>query len=278
MLKVVGHEDLKSRFEPDIPFNLVFVGPVGIGKKRLATYIAQRHAKVFDILLLEPLVERDKPLKAVSISQIREAVRFVSKRPFGSKYKIVVIDSPMTPEAEQALLRVLEEANARSRFILTTSGALPLTILSRCVKVQVAPLSDAEVLEVLEMLGFTSDSSKVAARLAGGSVAAALDNLQNAERRRIVLSVLQMMIARSIAGVLPVIRKFDQLEVDECINWFQDLLLVPFGRMSFYTRKELSIGASLSSEDVDKYLKLLKLPMKPSLKFLYLTIRMLESR
>jgi DNA polymerase III delta prime subunit len=280
MIHVIGHEIVKKRFQNSLPFNLVLVGPVGIGKKRLASWIALQHAISFDILALEPVKsDKDEKEKGVGIGQIRAVGKFVSTRPYGSNYKIIVIDAGgMTDAAAQALLRMLEEAHPRVRFILTTSGSLPLTILSRCVKVQVSPLSDVEVLEVLEMLGFTSDASKIAAKLAGGSVAAALDHLQNAERRRSVLSVLQLMITRRIAGVLPVVRTFTEAEVTEAINWFSDLLLAPFGRTSFYTMKELAIGVSLSPEDIDKYLKLLRTPLKPSLKFAYMAVKMLEDK
>lgn len=279
-LRVVGHAFIKARFDENLPFNLVLVGPAGIGKQRLALYLAQRHATKFDTLVIGPAkASKDDMEKSVGIKQIREAGLFVAKRPFGSKFKIVVIDATrMTEAAAQALLRVLEDAHPRVRFIITTSGVLPLTILSRCAKVQVPLLSDVEVLEVLEMLGFTSDMAKTAAQLSKGSVAVALEHMNNAERRRAVLSVLQMIVGRKITAVLPIIRKWGEAEIVECVHWFEDLTLAPFGRMSSYTKRELAIGSAFTSDDVDKYLKLLRTPMKPSLKIMYFAIRVLESR
>jgi hypothetical protein len=77
--------------------------------------------------------------------------------------------------------------------------------------------------------------------------------------------------------VFPAVRKWTEAEIGECISFFEDLTLVPFGRMSSYTKRELAIGASFTPEDIDKYLKLLKTPMRPSLKMMYLAIRLVES-
>lgn len=274
-LKVIGHEAIQQRFADDIPLNLLLVGPPGIGKHRLALSIAQTFAKSYDIMVLEQ-GEDGKPL---SIGQIRDVAPFVAKRPFGSKYKIVIIDATaMTDAAAQALLRMLEESNDRTRFILSTSGALPLTILSRCAKVQVAPLTDDEVLQVLEMMGWSGDLANIAARLSKGSVETALAHINNADRRRRILSVIQLLMQRKISAVLPAVRKWGEADIVEITRWFEDLLLVPFGIMSSYTYKELSLGASFTADDVEKYLKLLRTPMRPSLKMTYLAIRILEAR
>jgi len=276
-LHVVGHKAIIERFHAGLPFNIVLVGPSGIGKKRLASYIAQQLAEPFDILALEPETSHKGNKKPVSINQVRECGKFISTHPFASPYKIVTIDAQLiTDEALQALLRMLEESPDRVRFILYTSETLPLTILSRCAKVQVSPLSHNEVLEVLEKLGFTSDMAKVSAQLSKGSVEVALSHINDAERRRTVLTVMQLIINKKIPGVLVAVRKWKEAEINECIKWFEDLLLAPYGRTSSYTHKELAIGASFAPEDINRYLKLLNTPMRPSLKMSYMAIRVLE--
>ena len=277
-LHVIGHETIKERFAAALPFNIILVGPSGVGKRRLAAYLAQRFARPFDILSLEPEEDDKGKKKAVNVKQVRSCKKFVATRPFASPCKIVVINATLiTNEAVQALLRMLEESSDRVRFIIHTSGVLPLTILSRCVKVQVAPLSNNEVLEVLEMLGFTSDMAKVSASLSKGSVEIALSHMNDSELRRKVLSVVQLMVHKKLPGILVAVRKWGEAEIGECTKWFEDLLLAPFGRTSSYTHKELAIGVAFTAEDIDRYLKLLHTPMKPSLKMAYIAIRVMET-
>jgi hypothetical protein len=108
-------------------------------------------------------------------------------------------------------------------------------------------------------------------------VATALAHINNSERRRKVLSVLQLVLSRKITAVIPAVRKWEEADIVETAKWFEDLLLIPFGIMSSYTYKELSLGSSFTPEEVEKYLKLLRTPMRPSLKMTYLAIRVLES-
>ena len=278
MITVIGHDEIKARFTNELPLNVLLFGPEGVGKRRLALYIAQCHAKPFDILTLEP-EETEQRKKSISISLIREAGKFIAKKPFGSKFKIVTIDcSHITNEASQAMLRMLEDPPPRTRFVLSTSGTLPLTILSRCSKVQVSPLSDDEVYAILEIQGFAGDLAKVASRLSKGSVSTALEHMNNSERRRVVLSVIQFIVQRKVGNVLTAVRKWEEAEIQETIKWFEDLTLMPFGRMSSYTYKELSLGKSFTPDGVEKYIRLLRTPMKPSLKMAYLAIRVMEEK
>jgi hypothetical protein len=89
---------------------------------------------------------------------------------------------------------------------------------------------------------------------------------------------MQLLLQRKISAVLPAVRKWTEADIVEVTHWFEDLLLVPYGIMSSYTYKELSLGASFTAEDVEKYLRLLRTPMRPSLKMTYLAIRVMESR
>ena len=272
-LKVIGHVDIQQRFSADIPFNLLLVGPPGVGKHRLALSIAQQFSNSYDIMILEP--SKGAP---VSIGQVREAGKFISTHPFGSRYKIVIIDATgIADSSVQALLRMLEEPPERVRFIITTSGQLPLTIFSRCAKVQVSPLSDAEVLQILELLGFSGDLAAIAARLSKGSVETALAHINNSERRRKVLSVLQLILERKLGAVIPSVRKWSESDIVEVTKWFEDLLLAPYGVMSSYTHAELALGKSFTPEEANTYIRLLKTPMKASLKMTYFAIRILEN-
>ncbi len=74
--------------------------------------------------------------RSIKIEQIHEFIRKTQFKPFGSPYKIgVIIQSEMmTQEAQNAILKTLEEPPQNTFLFLTTSntGLLLPTIVSRC--------------------------------------------------------------------------------------------------------------------------------------------------
>lgn len=74
--------------------------------------------------------------KTIKIDQIHEFIRKTQLRPFNSKYKVGVIISSekMTKEAQNALLKTLEEPADNTFLLLTTANPKKLlpTIISRC--------------------------------------------------------------------------------------------------------------------------------------------------
>ena len=91
----------------------------------------------------------------IKIDQIRELQEFVALKPTG-KFKVIIIDQAgkMNPQAQNALLKTLEEPPPGTLFILisTTKGELLPTIVSRCQVLEFKPLKPQEVREVLKRL------------------------------------------------------------------------------------------------------------------------------
>lgn len=75
-----------------------------------------------------------------SIEKIREISVFLSKKPYSHLNKVVIIQNvdKLQNEAQNALLKILEEPGKENYFILTTNlpGKINSTILSRCHKIQ----------------------------------------------------------------------------------------------------------------------------------------------
>lgn len=76
------------------------------------------------------------------IEEIRQLQRELNQKPFNSKAKVALIpeSSRLTPEAQNALLKTLEEPPGRSYIILTAkdpSLLLP-TVVSRCAPISLA--------------------------------------------------------------------------------------------------------------------------------------------
>jgi DNA polymerase III subunit delta' len=151
--RIVGHSEAAKRLLGAIENNnlhhaMLFVGPSGIGKKKLALALAQallceRSAKACgncpnclrvenkhheSLLLVEP---EKSPIK---IEQSREIVEYLNLRSLGAR-RIIILDEAhwLNPQAANALLKVYEEPPAGTHFFLITSSLASIvsTIRSR---------------------------------------------------------------------------------------------------------------------------------------------------
>jgi DNA polymerase-3 subunit delta' len=198
-----------------LPPSLIFAGPAGIGKRMTATALAQAlncerpidypessgpgdantsvltgkdacgvcasckriargvHA---DILVLEP-----GDSGSIKVDQVREAIDRTAYRPFEGKRRLVIVDEAdaMIPEAQNALLKTLEEPPPASVFALITSrpDVLLPTVRSRCQRLRFGPLAPADVAAVL-MRDHDVDAAAAhaAAAASDGSIGRALDS------------------------------------------------------------------------------------------------------
>ncbi len=122
-----------------------------------------------------------------SVRQVSEELHSVlSLHPALGGYHVAVIvqADAMREPAANALLKLLEEPEARTVLILTTSRTdrlLP-TVLSRCQRVRFGLLDEETVARALEeRQGTDRESARLYARMAGGSYSAAVDLLASSE-------------------------------------------------------------------------------------------------
>ncbi len=154
-----------------IPNALLFSGNESTGKKQAAFLFAKgcnclNHksfgcteciscAKIEagshpDILLID--LEKDK--KNISIAQVRNMGSRICSRPNEAKFRMVLIlhADKMNIQAQNALLKMLEEPPDKTFFILSSTQEMKLlpTIHSRCRKVRFKPLSEAFIATYLK--------------------------------------------------------------------------------------------------------------------------------
>lgn len=123
--------------------------------------------------------------KATKVAEVRELIRWVSLKAMGGGWRVAVLLEldQMGAPASNALLKTLEEPPPSTTFILTTSSlsaTLP-TVRSRCQKIPLSPLSEAQVTEILTLgHGVAAEEAHAMARAAQGSPGRALELTEGA--------------------------------------------------------------------------------------------------
>jgi DNA polymerase-3 subunit delta' len=199
---------LKSAYLADrLPHGLIFAGPTGVGKATTARALAAlflcerprqaaacgqcESCRVFGagnhpdyhVITKELIRYHDKTGKSkgidLSIHVIRPEVIDPAGRKAGmGRGKVFVIEQAdlMNPQAQNALLKTLEEPAGRTIIILLTDqpGSLLATIRSRCQMVRFSALGDEFVRQGLATRGIDPKLAARAADLSRGSLGVAL--------------------------------------------------------------------------------------------------------
>jgi DNA polymerase-3 subunit delta' len=205
---VFGHRRLidllaRSVERGTLPPSIIFAGPAGIGKRRVALAAAQalnclspvtlddrqsiadacgvcaacrRIARGVhpDVLVVEP-----GDTGNIKIEQVREIVDRAAYRPFEGRRRVVIVDDAdaLMPAAQNALLKTLEEPPPSSVFVLVTArpDTLLPTVQSRCPRLRFRPLGEDDVAAALVALGRDAAEARALAATANGSIGQALE-------------------------------------------------------------------------------------------------------
>ena len=110
--------------------------------------------------------------KAISCEQIRDVEATVALAPYEGRKRVVVIDpaEEMSPGAQNAFLKTLEEPPPHVVFVLVTADADRLleTVRSRCRRIDFALVAATEIEAGLIDRGTAAEQAPVLARLASG--------------------------------------------------------------------------------------------------------------
>jgi DNA polymerase III subunit delta' len=185
----------------------LLVGPPGLGQRAIARGFATLllcpdggcgHCQVCRRVLsgVHPdLVEVERVGAALSVDDAAEVVRLAQRRPLEATRQVLVISDLHTARlAAPVLLKTLEEPAGDSVFVLLADfvPAELATVASRCVRVELAPLSPEVLAETLRREGVEPERADEAARAAAGSIERArliAGDAHLAERRALWRSV-----------------------------------------------------------------------------------------
>lgn len=154
---ILGHKDILESLQQlalagRLSHGYLFWGADGVGKKPIACALAASledngpqdiHAST-DSFIVEPHAE-----EAIGIDAIREVRMKLSQMPLRAKRRVAIIDRAdrMTPEAQNALLKIAEEPFSHALIILIATdpqNILP-TLQSRLQKIYFAPLAQGDI-------------------------------------------------------------------------------------------------------------------------------------
>jgi hypothetical protein len=137
------------KFIKSPPSSILILGNPGSGKLKFAQALAQQLLKTDNLENYPYFVHVRKPedRSEISIEASRQITRFLRLKTPGSgdiKRVILIEDAHfMSDEAQNSLLKIIEEPNDDTVFILTATqtSSLLSTIISRCQLLQLPPVS-----------------------------------------------------------------------------------------------------------------------------------------
>lgn len=120
--------------------------------------------------------------KQIGVDRVREVIQKTSQHAFGDGWRVVLIEpvEKMTPQAQNALLKSLEEPLARVVFLLMTHELTATlgTIASRCVRVKLSPWPDERLREALLEAGYPPERVTDVLPRSAGNIGQALELLK----------------------------------------------------------------------------------------------------
>lgn len=169
----------------------LFSGPPGVGRRALALRFVQalicpqppapgqpcRECRSCQQIERQQhpdlsIVQSEQEGMMLKVDQVRELQRGIVLAPFQSRYRVALLlrFQEANPNAQNALLKTLEEAPERAILLLTadTPESLLPTIVSRCEVLRLRPLPLETVQASLRARGIPAERAELAAHISGG--------------------------------------------------------------------------------------------------------------
>lgn len=142
---------------PDLP-HMLFSGPAGVGKTTAALCIAMELLGDDwrkNTLSLNASDERGIKMVRERVKEFAASIKLASDKEFG-RPKIIILDEAdeMTPEAQTALRRIIEDSSSTTRFIIVCNYLSQIIepIQSRCVVFRFTRLPKDDVVDHLKKI------------------------------------------------------------------------------------------------------------------------------
>lgn len=309
---IYGHNDIKEHLQKCIELKKVshayiFNGGLGAGKKTIAALFAKAlqceegkaqpcgkcHSCIQADSKNQPdiiWVEHEK-VGSIGVDDIREQlIGDIQIKPYHSRYKIYIVDEAekLTVQAQNTLLKTIEEPPEYGIIILLTTNAdiFLQTVLSRCVRIDFKPISDALVEQFIkEHYSISNYEMQFAAAFAQGNIGRAITAIDSPDFGKLkdsVLKVVKYAKEMSTTQILAEVKNImnDKNNIDDYLDliamWYRDVLLFKStnnANMVIFKEELLLIKAHsseysyLALEDILNAIDKVKIRLKANVKF-----------
>ena len=222
---IIGNKEIRNYLSNSVVKNTVsqsylFVGTEGIGKVLIAKEFAKKllciddkdrnckckSCKSFDGSNHPDFSIINEDETTIKIEKIRDLTSKVIEQPIISNKKVYIINhaDKMTVEAQNCLLKTLEEPPEFAVIILTTSNlnSILTTIKSRCMKINFMDIPNEQLKKyAIESLEYSQVSDNLLNSF-NGSIGKALLQKQNQEKFQNVENIVNNLETKDIIDIL----------------------------------------------------------------------------
>ncbi len=176
----------------------------------------------------------------IGVDEIRDQINNdIDIKPYSSRYKIYIVpdSEKMTIQAQNALLKTIEEPPEYAIIILLTTNADTFlqTILSRCVLLNIRPVKEETIKnQLMSEYGVSDYEAKVATAFANGNPGKAIKLATSEDFKDLKKQVVETMISLErggmdvVASAVKTAGDFKK-QINEYFNlmriWFRDVLI-----------------------------------------------------
>ncbi len=206
-------------------------------------------------------ISHEKP-NTIGVEDIRTQINGdIDIKPYSSPRKIYIMNEgeKMTVQAQNALLKTLEEPPEYAVILILTTNVDELlpTILSRCVVLNMKPVTDAQVKEYLmEELGVPDYKANICVAFARGNIGKAKLLASSEEFEKVkdeAITLVKYINDMEINEIVKAIKKISEYKFD--VNDYLDILSVWYRDVLLFKATK-DVNSLIFKEEIQQIMKM----------------------